>query len=70
MTFNEAAMERLLDYLRKSGHWNIAEGFRDAIEMATALEVQRNRGRTLSDDETAFLELMRTFPTAVGDRFG
>ena len=70
MTFNEAAMERMLEYLRKSGHWNIAEAFRDAIEMATALEVQRGRGRTLTPEEDSFVELMQNFPAAVGDRFG
>ncbi len=70
MTFNEAAMERLLEYLRKSGHWNIAEAFRNAIDMATALEVQRDRGRVLSAEEKAFVEVMQAFPTAVGDRFG
>lgn len=63
-------MERMLEYLRRSGHWNIAEAFRDALEMATALDVQRNRGMTLTPEEKAFADLMQIFPNAVGDRFG
>jgi len=70
MTFNEAAMERMLDYLRKSGDWNIAEAFRDATEMAAILAAQQGRGRSLSADERAFVALMQTLPNTVGDHFG
>ena len=70
MTFNEAALERMLNFLRNSGHWNIAEAFRDAIEMATSLQVQSRAGRSLTRDELAFIELMQKFPDRVADYFG
>jgi len=71
MTFNEAGLERLFEYLRKNGHWNIAEAFRDALGIAAALQAEKkNRLRSLTPDEEAFVSLMRNFPDQVGDYFG
>jgi hypothetical protein len=70
MTFEMAAVQRMYAFLRKTGHWNIAEGFRDAIEMATALQAQRNAGKSLSADEEALVQLMRAFQAHVAEHFG
>jgi hypothetical protein len=69
VTFNEAAFERMLDFLRRSGRWNIADAMRDAMDMTTALLAKKSNA-ALSPDEESFVQLMRSFPDRVGECFG
>jgi hypothetical protein len=70
MTYNEAALERMFVFLRRSGNWRIADGIRDGLDMANLLQAQRRGGQTLSPDEEAFVRLMELLPAQVGDLFG